>query len=108
VTTTGIVREWHDDEGWGVVDSDAAPGGCWVSFGSVLMDGYRSLEPGRAVSFEFEPGPQDGYAYRAVAVWTGDERPAGPVPSGPSAAYHSVLRLSFDTPGADSAPDPSE
>ncbi|SNT41663.1 hypothetical protein SAMN05421812_105443 [Asanoa hainanensis] len=45
--------------------------------------------------FEFEDGPQDGYAYRAVAVWTGDDRQAT---QPESAAFHSTLRLSFDAP----------
>jgi cold shock protein len=98
MTTTGLVREWHPDEGWGVIDSDATPGGCWVHFGSVLMDGYRFLSPGQAVSFAFETGRQDGYDYRAVAVWTGHDRPAAPERQQPSGAYRSVLRLEFDVP----------
>jgi len=98
VTTVGTVREWHADEGWGVIDSDATPGGCWAHFSGVLMSGYRFLSPGQTVSFEFETGWQDGYDYRAVAVWTGDERPAPPDPAPPSAAYGSVLILEFDPP----------
>lgn len=97
MTTAGTVREWHSDEGWGVVDSDATPGGCWAHFSSVLMSGYRVLRPGQAVSFEFAAGWQDGYDYRAVAVWIGDERPVLPDPQR-SAAYSSVLILEFDAP----------
>ena len=92
------MREWHADEGWGVIDSDATPGGCWAHFGSVLTGGHRSLDAGRTVSFEFETGRQDGFGYRAVAVWTGDDRPAAPAREKPSAAYRSVLRLEFDDP----------
>ena len=98
MTTAGIVREWHGDEGWGVIDSDSTPGGCWAHFSGVLMSGYRSLEAGQAVSFEFEPGGQDGYAFRAVAVWTGDHRPEAAADQEPSAAYRSTLRLEFDAP----------
>jgi cold shock protein len=105
VITAGIVREWHSDEGWGVIDSPATAGGCWAHFGSVLADGYRSLKAGQAVSFEFESGPQDGYDYRAVAVWTGDDRPADPVRHQPSAAYSSILRLDFNAPTGDDPPD---
>jgi len=100
MSAAGVVREWHSDDGWGVIDSAVTPGGCWVSFGSVLMPGYRSLVPGAAVAFEFEDGPQDGFAYRATAVWTGGARPE-PEPGGPSAAYHSTLRLEFDDPRTD-------
>lgn len=106
VTTAGTVREWHTDEGWGVIDSDATPGGCWAGFGSVLMSGYRSLAAGQPVSFEFEAGRQDGYDYRAVAVWTGDDRPAAPARPQSSTAYYSVLHLSFDAPPDGEATDP--
>jgi hypothetical protein len=30
--TSGVVREWHDDEGWGVLESTETPGGCWDGF----------------------------------------------------------------------------
>ncbi|MEV0897176.1 cold shock domain-containing protein [Actinoplanes sp. NPDC049802] len=98
MTTAGIVREWHADEGWGVIDSDATPGGCWAHFSSLLMSGYRFLSPGQPVEFEFETGRQDGYDHRAVAVWTGADRPAAPTPEKPSGAYRSTLRLEFDAP----------
>ncbi|MBM2620064.1 cold shock domain-containing protein [Actinoplanes sp. LDG1-06] len=95
-TTTGTVRDWNADEGWGVLDSEATPGGCWAHFGAILADGYRALAAGQAVSFEFETADQDGYAFRAVAVWTGSERPPGPAPQPLSTAYTSTLHLEFD------------
>jgi len=98
VTTAGIVREWHSAEGWGVIDSDSTPGGCWTHFGSVNTSGYRALRPGQPVWFEFETGPQDGYAYRAVTVWTGDDRTAPATDDVRSAAFHSTLSLRFDPP----------
>lgn len=92
------MHAWHDQEGWGVLDSPATPGGCWVHFSAVLVAGYRSLDPGATVEFTVEAGEQDGYAYRAVEVW-----PAGQAPvrsddeaSRPSAAYRSSLTLTFD------------
>ena len=94
----GIVRQWHSDEGWGVIDSDTTPGGCWAHFSSVLMSGYRSLSSGQTVSFEFECGGQDGYDYRAIAVWTGGDRPETDAAQQPSTAYQSTLRLEFDAP----------
>jgi cold shock protein len=106
-TATGVVREWHADEGWGVIDSASTPGGCWAHFSGVLMSGYRSLDAGRAVTFEFEPADQDGYAYRAVAVWTGADRPEATGDREPSAAYRSVLRLEFDPPAGDGGTAPA-
>jgi cold shock protein len=32
--------EWHDDDGWGVVESPETPGG-WVHFSHVDLQGYR-------------------------------------------------------------------
>jgi CspA family cold shock protein len=69
------------------------------------MAGYHSLSSGQPVSFEFEAGWQDGYDYRAVAVWTGNDRPAAPARQRPSTAYHSILRLEFDAPTDGEAPD---
>jgi CspA family cold shock protein len=63
-----VVREWHREEGWGVVDSPQTPGGCWVHFSHIQSAGYRELGPGRTVTLEFEPADQDGFSYRAVTV----------------------------------------
>jgi CspA family cold shock protein len=64
----GTVRFWLDDEGWGVVDSSETPGGCFVHFSFVQMDGYRSMVEGQAVDLEWERpqwGDYEGYAYFA-------------------------------------------
>lgn len=63
-----VVREWHPDEGWGVVDSPQTPGGCWVHSNHVQSTGCQELVPGRIVALEFEPADQDGYKYSAVTV----------------------------------------
>ena len=34
------VREWHEDLGWGVLDSPDTPGGCWVHY-SVIDTPHR-------------------------------------------------------------------
>lgn len=41
------VHEWHEEEGWGVLDSPETPGGCWGHFSNIRMDGYRTLSPGQ-------------------------------------------------------------
>ncbi|WP_295017452.1 hypothetical protein [uncultured Micrococcus sp.] len=64
---------WHDDQGWGVLDSPDTPGGCWAHF-SRLPDagGLRAAAVGARVSFTFETltvgQEQDGFLFRAVAV----------------------------------------
>jgi uncharacterized RmlC-like cupin family protein/cold shock CspA family protein len=82
--TSGTVREWHDDLGWGVLDSPDTPGGCWAHYSVVEMEGFRSLTPGDAVAFDVEQARQDGYDFRAVRVLR--TRPA----------CSSTLSLTFD------------
>ncbi|MFB9236323.1 cold-shock protein [Plantactinospora siamensis] len=97
MTSDGVVRSYRADEGWGVIDGPDVPGGCWVHFSAIAGDGYAELAPGQAVSFRAEAQPQDGYAYRAVKVWTGDAEPADPeTDDGDSTAYRSTLTLNFD------------
>ena len=64
----GRVRQWRADEGWGVIDSEATPGGCWCHFSAIQADGYRELRDGETVDFSFENVEQDGWPFRAIAV----------------------------------------
>ncbi|MFF2107427.1 cold-shock protein [Rhodococcus koreensis] len=69
--TTGIVRTWSNEEGWGVIDSDATPGGAWTHFSNVVASAFRSLTRGHQVTFEPETmvgGTKDGYHYHALDV----------------------------------------
>ncbi|MFB7214168.1 cold shock domain-containing protein [Streptomyces sp. NPDC056255] len=69
---TALVREWHDEEGWGVLESPETPGGCWAWYASIKVKGFRNrtLSPGQQVSLKWEaPGyKQHGYHYRAVHI----------------------------------------
>jgi CspA family cold shock protein len=67
----GVVRWFDGDEGWGVLDAPEVPGGCFVHFSNIDMDGYRQLSAGAQVRFTFEHLDflQDGYSYRALTVW---------------------------------------
>lgn len=65
----GIVREWHEDEGWGVLDAAETPGGCWTHYSALELPGLETVSPGDLVAFEFESGPQDGFAFRATRVF---------------------------------------
>jgi cold shock protein len=67
----GVVRVFDPDEGWGVIDAPEIPGGCFVHFSNIELDGYRELASGQPVRFTYErPGfLQDGCPYRALTVW---------------------------------------
>ena len=45
--TSGTVRVWHAEEGWGVIDSAETPGGCWTHFSAVRAPAPRSSRPAR-------------------------------------------------------------
>lgn len=94
VRADGVVREWHDDEGWGVVDSPATPGGCWVHYSVVAMEGYRSLAVGDVVELDVERAAQDGYRFRAVSA----TRSAATGPTYAQPGFASALDLRFDAP----------
>lgn len=71
----GVVRTWHEDDGWGVLDSQHTPGGCWCHFSSLAVEGtFKTIPVGAGVEFLFELGEQDGYAFRAVEVWVHGRR----------------------------------
>ena len=61
----GTVEVWHGEDGWGVLRTpdDVA---VWCHFSQVVMDGYRSLEPGQRVSFDYEVPGQNGYEARVL------------------------------------------
>jgi len=93
MTSTGRVREWHREEGWGVIDSVDTPGGCWAHDSHVLVDGHPSLEAGDRVELVFEAPGQDGYAFRALEVWPVGEVPARTPPEPPGPGYASTLTV---------------
>lgn len=77
----GTVREWYDDEGWGVLDSDATPGGCFAHFSSVQLDGYRRLTSGEPVRFVWIREDRDDFSYRAERVSRAAVDPFPPTPA---------------------------
>ena len=101
MAVTGTVREWHEEEGWGVVDSPVTPGGCWTHFSAVYGPGYRTLSAGQLVELEWEAAAQqDGYDYRAVrAHLRGHDPHPEPAVEGPTNAYRSSLTITSDTDG---------
>jgi cold shock CspA family protein len=70
-----IVEWWSDEEGWGALaEPEEVPGGAFVHFSAIQTDpeAYRTLRPGQRVDAVIEgplPFEQDGYRYRATAVW---------------------------------------
>jgi len=70
----GTVKSWDDEEGWGVLVSPDVPGDVFAHFSHIDAEGFRDLEEGAPVDFEYEelPGGQDEdeevYYYRATRI----------------------------------------
>ncbi len=96
----GTVASYDEELGWGVIDADGHPGGCWVHFSAIAGAPPKVLRDGQRVELLSEEADQDGYRYRAVKVWpAGEPEPADPGADADreaSAAYGSVLTITFD------------
>ncbi|MEU6241697.1 cold shock domain-containing protein [Streptomyces sp. NPDC047024] len=66
---SGHVLEWHGEEGWGVLASEALPDRVWAHYSAIQAEGYRELTAGQSVTFSVEQAEQDEYGWRAVSVW---------------------------------------
>lgn len=66
----GVVKFFKKDKGWGAISSDVLPAGrdAWVHFSTIEGDGYRSLEQGGIVDFDYEEVQQDSFDFRATKV----------------------------------------
>jgi CspA family cold shock protein len=55
-------------EGLGAISSDELPPGrdAWVHFSVIDGEGYRSLDEGDAVDFDYEEAHQDSFRFRAT------------------------------------------
>lgn len=74
-TVTGQVVQWHEDEGWGVVESAELDGPVWAHFSGidpagpgVRPGGYRKLTVGDRVRITAERAWQDGFHWRATWI----------------------------------------
>jgi len=67
-THRGRVREWHTEEGWGVVEAPGFDDPVWVHFSVIDAEGFRELRAGAEVELTAERAEQDGYHWRAVWV----------------------------------------
>ncbi len=69
-TTTGTVKYWREEKGYGVIASDAtAPWDIWCHFARIVdMPGFRSLEPGQRVDVEYPRIDQESFRFVATRV----------------------------------------
>jgi CspA family cold shock protein len=74
--TRATVKWFSDQEGWGVLEAPEGPGGIFVHFSDIEVEGYRTLREGQVVEIGELEGPlsfdQDGCRYRAQKVRPAD------------------------------------
>ena len=66
----GTVKWFRAEKGTGAISSAELPPGrdAWVHFSCVEGSGYRELQVGEEVEFEFEAAQQDSFDFRATRV----------------------------------------
>jgi CspA family cold shock protein len=68
--TTGIVKFWKRDKGWGAISSPDLPAGldAWAHFSAIEGDGFRELSEGDQVDFDFVEAQQESFRYQVTRV----------------------------------------
>jgi CspA family cold shock protein len=66
----GVVKFYKTEKGWGAISSDSLPPGrdAWVHVSMIEGEGYRHLNEGDVVEFDYEEGRQDSFEFRAIRV----------------------------------------
>jgi cold shock CspA family protein len=93
---SGRVLEWHSEEGWGVLASDALPDRVWAHYSAIQAEGYRELTVGQSVTFSAEQAEQDEYCWRALSIWPEAGVRRSPH-EGEGPGYSSGLNITFDS-----------
>ena len=92
----GVVKFYKTEKGWGAITSGELPDGCdaWVHFSVIETEGYRSLQAGDVVDFDYEPARQDSFSYRATRA---RHVQSGPAPTLRRVREHVII-ADDDTP----------
>ena len=56
--STGTVKWFNDDKGFGFITPDGGGKDLFVHFSAIQADGFRTLAEGARVSFDAEQGPK--------------------------------------------------
>lgn len=65
----GSVRFWYANDGWGVIDSNVTPGGCFAHCSALQVERNPVLESHQKVRFTWHRFRQDGYDFVADEVF---------------------------------------
>lgn len=73
-----MVKFFKSEKGWGAISCDELPNGqdVWIHFSDIEGTGYRVLEAGDVVDFDYEPARQDSFNFRATRARRLESGPA--------------------------------
>ena len=66
--TTGTVKWFNDEKGYGFLSQDDGGKDVFVHFRSIVADGRRSLAEGQRVEFSIEEGPKGPQAANVTTL----------------------------------------
>lgn len=91
-----MVKFFKPEKGWGVISCTELPDGqdLWVHFSDIEATGYRTLDAGDVVDFDYEAAQQDSFNFRATRA---RRLEAGPAPVLRRAGARVVV-AAVDTP----------
>jgi CspA family cold shock protein len=66
--TTGTVKWFNDDKGFGFITMNDGSKDCFVHHSAIQADGFKTLAEGATVEFDVTQGPKGPSAENVVAV----------------------------------------
>lgn len=66
--STGTVKWFNDEKGFGFISNDDGSDDVFVHFSSIMADGFKTLAEGQKVSFDLEQDPKNASKLRAINV----------------------------------------
>ena len=68
MTTTGTVKWFNADKGYGFIAPDDGTADVFAHYSAINGSGHRSLDEGQRVEFEITPGPKGPQAEGITAL----------------------------------------
>ncbi|TKB48832.1 cold-shock protein [Ferrimonas sediminicola] len=66
--TTGTVKWFNEDKGFGFISQENGGSDVFVHFRSIVSEGFRTLQEGQKVSFDVEQGQKGPQAANVVVL----------------------------------------